>query len=306
MQKTQIDSRDPKLVIFIAAHNACDLLRSCLKSVFASNTHFVFGVVVNDDGSADGTSQMVSSEFPQVALLRNETPVGFSRSNNQMIRSYEGRAEYYLLLNDDTVVDAFALQALVDFLDSHPEAGIVGGKLVKPNGVLDWACKRSFPTPLLFLYRALRFDKHFPQSRRFGKYQLTYLDENQIYEVEAVCGALLAIRVRVTREIGLLDEPLFMYGEDIDWCNRAVQAGWKVFYYPAARVIHHKSKSIHKRSYLMIYWWYRALWIVYRKNLGDRYLFPVNWAVWSGLHAACALSLGLNLLRSEKRLPSRR
>jgi GT2 family glycosyltransferase len=294
-----------KLVVCIAAHNVCELLRQCLQSVFASSTTFPFRVVVNDDGSSDGTCQMVAREFPQVDLMRNETPVGFARANNQMLRRHEGEAEYYLLLNDDTAVEPSAFQELVEFLDFHPKAGIAGGKLVKPNGVLDWACKRSFPTPAVFLYRALGLDRLFPRSRRFAKYQLTYLDENEVHEVDTVCGALLATRAEVIRQIGLLDEQLFMYGEDIDWCYRAKRAGWKVFYYPGAKVVHHKSQSIRKRSYLMIYWWYKALWIVYRKNVGDRYLFPINWAVWGGLQAACAVSLGLNLLRSEKRLPSR-
>lgn len=299
------DSERFKLVICIAAHDVSNLLKECLRSVFASALSLPFRVVVNDDGSADETYPMVAAEYPQVDLMRNETPQGFARASNQMLRRYSERSDFFLLLNDDTVVEPQAIQILTDFLDSHPKAGIVGGKLIKPNGVLDWACKRSFPTPSIFFYRALGLDRFFPTSPRFGKYQLTYVSENETLEVDSVCGALLMIRAETMRQIGLMDEELFMYGDDLDWCYRAKRAGWKVFYYPEARVIHYKSQSIRKRSYWLVYWWYKALWIVYRKHMRGRYFFLTNWVVWGGLKIACGLSLTMNFLRSREQLPSR-
>ncbi len=294
-----------KLVVCIAAHNVSGLLRECLRSVLASQTTFPFKVVVNDDGSSDDTYSMVAHEFPFVHLMRNEKPVGFAKANNQMLRQYLGHADFYLLLNDDTEVKPDALGQLVSFAESHPEAGIAGGKLVKPDGTLDWPCKRSFQTPEVFFYRAFRLDKMFPCSPRFGKYHLTYLNADQTHEVDAVCGAFLLIRTQTLEQIGLLDEQFFMYGEDVDWCYRTKQAGWKVCYYPRAVVVHHKSASIKKRSYRMIYWWYRSTWLVYRKSFGSRYNLLVHATVFLGMHLMLVVSLLVNALRTSKGLPSR-
>jgi GT2 family glycosyltransferase len=294
-----------KLVICIAAHNVSGLLRQCLRSVFNSKVSFPFDVIVNDDGSSDDTSSMVKSEFPQVDVMRNEESLGFAKTNNQMLRRYSGRSQFYLLLNDDTVVESTAIQEIVDFADRHQDAGIVGGKVVRADGTLDWPCKRSFQTPSIFFYRALRLDKLFPESRRFGRYHLTYLDENATHEVDAVCGAFLMIRDQALQQVGPLDEAFFMYGEDMDWCFRAKSAGWKVYYYPKARIIHYKSQSIRKRSSRMICWWYRSTWMMYKKSLHHSYNPLTNWMVWIGMHGMLLLSLCANSLRPTKGLPSR-
>ncbi len=300
------DSNHLKLVVCIAAHNVSVLLKDCLRSIFASRTSFPFEVVVNDDGSSDNTSEMVAREFPAVCRMRNENPLGFAKTNNQMLQRYLGRAEFYLLLNDDTVVEPNALAELVHFAESHPEAGIIGGKLVKPDGTLDWPCKRSFQTPSVFVYRALGLDKLFPRSQRFGRYHLTYLDADCSHEVDAVCGALLMIRRDTLDQVGLLDEAFFMYSEDMDWCYRTKQAGWKVFYDPKAVVIHHKSASSKKRSYRMIYWWYHSTWMVYQKSMSARYNPLANALVYVGMHFMLGVSLLANFFRPTKALPSRR
>jgi GT2 family glycosyltransferase len=298
-------SENYKLIICIAAHNVCDLLRECLKSVFASTVTFTYHVVVNDDGSHDQSSQMVAAEFPQVHLMRNEKALGFVRTNNQMLQTHDGTGEYYLLLNDDTVVQPNALQELVDFADLHSECGIVGGKLIKPNGTLDWPCKRSFLTPAMFFYRAFGLDKLFPDSRTFGRHHLTYLSADETYEVDAVCGALMMIRSRTLAQIGLLDEDIHMYGEDVAWCFQAKERGWKVYYHPKAVVLHYKSGSAKKRSYYLTYIWYRSGWIIYKKSVGRRYNPLVNAIIFLGMHSMLCASLIANCLRREKGLPSR-
>jgi len=298
--------RDFDLVISITAWNVCALLRKCLLSVFQNPPTGRWKVVVVDDHSADGTAEIVRKEFPQVDLIVSEDNLGFIRANNLVLRRYSGMARYYLLLNADTVVQPEAFDELMKFLDANPETGIIGGKLVLPNGALDWACKRCFPTPSIFFYRALGLDRLFPKSPRFGRYQLRYLDENETHEVDAVCGALLMIRSDTLQQIGLMDEDLFIYGDDLDWCYRAKKAGWKVIYYPRASVVHHKSQSYKKRPYFIVYWWYKALWIVYRKNISPHYSALTNAIVWGGLYIMCGVSLVTNFLRPDKRLPSRR
>jgi GT2 family glycosyltransferase len=248
---------------------------------------------------------MVMREFPRAQIVCNTRNVGFARANNQTLQSYGSQARYFLLLNPDTLVAPGVIDELVSYMDRRPEVGISGCKLVKPDGTLDWPCKRSFLTPSMFLYRALGLDTRFPRSPRFGRYQLTYLDEDQIHEVDSVVGAFLLIRAETVQQIGLLDEAFYMYGEDLDWCYRARAAGWKVVYYPHARVVHHKGQSSARRSYRMIYWWYRALWMVYRRHCANRYLFPVNWAVWWGLCGMGLASLTRNVFRKKKGVPSR-
>jgi len=292
--------------ISIVAWNGLELLKSCLESVFQGTSRVSYSVVVVDNGSTEDIVGMVGREFPQAEVISNTSNLGFAAANNQALRLYAGRARYFLLLNPDTVITPGAIEDLVAYIDGRPEAGIAGCKLVKPDGTLDWPCKRSYITPLIFLYRALGLDTRFPKSRRFGRYQLTYLDEDEIHEVDAVVGAFLLIRTETVTDIGLLDEEFYMYGEDLDWCYRAKEAGWKVIYYPKVRVRHHKGQSSQKRSYMMIFWWFKALWIVYRKHCSSRYVFPVNWAVWAGLYTSCALELARNLFRAQKKIPSRR
>jgi len=294
------------LVISITAWNVQELLQGCLASIFANPPRQSYRVAVLDDHSSDGTPDMVRKEFPAADLTVNEKNLGFIRSNNLILQRYEGQARYYLLLNADTVVWAGALDALVEFADEHTDAGIVGGKLVRPDGRLDWPCKRSFPTPSVFFYRALRLDKLFPKSRRFGRYHLTYLDENETHEVDAVSGALLLIRGRTLQQIGLMDQQFFMYGDDLDWCFRGKAAGWKVDYYPKAVATHYKSASNKKRPFRMIYWWYRSAWIVYKKSLAPRYSRLTNGVVFLGMYFMLGVSLLANLLRHSKSLPSRR
>ena len=289
----------------VVAWNGRDLLRSCLESVFNTARKVSFSVVVVDNASTEDVQGMLRKDFPRVEIIRNGCNAGFARANNQVLRRYSGKARYFLLLNPDTVVASGAIDDVVAYMDEHPEAGVIGCKLTKPDGTLDWPCKRSFLTPSMFLYRALHLDTLFPNSPRFGKYQLTYLDENQIHEVDSVVGAFLMIRAETVQQIGLLDEQFYMYGEDLDWCYRARRAGWKVVYYPEARVAHYKSQSSNKRSYFMICWWYKALWLVYRRHCASQYHFLLNSSVWAGLYGMCGLSLARNFFRSQKRIPSR-
>ncbi len=294
------------LCVSMVAWNVRELLRSCLDSLFRGTRRVSFSVVVVNNASTENIEGMLRADFPQAEIISNSENVGFARANNQVLRQYAGRARYFLLLNPDTVIEPGAVDELVAYLDQRSDVGISGCKLVKPDGTLDWPCKRSIIRPSMFLYRALGLDTRFPKSRRFGRYQLTYLDEDQIHEVDAVVGAFLLIRAQTVEQIGLLDERFFMYGEDLDWCYRARKAGWKVIYYPKVRALHYKSQSSARSSYLMTYWWYRSLWRVYRKHTAPGYMFAVNWAVWGGLCMMCGLSLARNLLRGEKRLPSRR
>ncbi|RMG64344.1 MAG: glycosyltransferase family 2 protein [Chloroflexi bacterium] len=256
------------LAIVILNYNTRDLLRDCLHSLCAQ-VGLRFAACVVDNASTDDSAAMVSSEFPAVALIRNATNAGFSAGNNLGLRHFGfpacGRARYAMLLNPDTVMPPDALRRLVAFADAHPDIGVVGPKLVLTDGSLDKACRRSFPTPEVSFYRFVGLSRLFPRSKRFGRYNMTYLDEDAQADVDSVVGACMMLRAEVIARIGLLDEQFFMYGEDLDWCLRAKQAGYRVVYYPDVTV-HHVKRAASRASVKAQYEFQRAMWLFYKKH----------------------------------------
>jgi N-acetylglucosaminyl-diphospho-decaprenol L-rhamnosyltransferase len=279
-----------QLDVVILNYNRGDLLRNCLRSVFASQFTHTISVWVVDNASSDNSVEIVQSEFPHVRLIVNEQNRGFAAGNNLALRyilqqSSKGPNEhsYVMLLNNDTLVKPDALQLLVDYLENHTKAGAVGPKLLLFDGSLDLACRRSFPTPMVAFYRLTGLSKLFPRSQRFGRYNLTYLDPNQETEVDALVGAAMAVRLSVVRQIGLLDETFFMYGEDLDWCYRIKAAGWRIIYYPQAVIHHHKRAAAVHRPVQTTRAFYDAMRIFHRKHYAGSTFTPLNWLIELGI-----------------------
>ena len=284
------------LTVVVVNYNVRDLLRDCLGSVQAGARRWSFEVIVVDNCSSDGSAKMVAAEFPDVRLIVSPSNDGFAAANNRGIRAAQP-SRYVMLLNPDTVVLPDALDKLIDFMETHPEAGVVGPKLVKGDGRLDLACRRSFPTPRIGFYHAFGLDKLFPRSPEFAQYNLTYLDEDELSEVDCVVGAAMLVRAQALDQAGLLDERFFMYGEDLDWAFRIRQQGWKVFYNPAVVIVHYKGQSSRQRSVRSILAFYDAMVTFHRKHYASRTLFAVNWAIMLGIGARCLLALLVNLFR---------
>lgn len=283
------------LSIVIVSYNTKDLLIQTLESVYQATDSLTKEVFVVDNASQDGSADAVAAQFPEAHLVRNEQNVGFSKANNQAIRNSSGR--YVLLLNSDTVVSADTFAAMVRFMDEHPQAGAGGCKVVKPDGSLDLACRRSFPTPLNAMYQALKFDKLFPNSPHFAAYNMTYRDVNETYQVDCLVGAFMMLRRDVLAEVGLLDGRFFMYGEDVDWCYRIKRAGWEIWYYPETEIIHYKGASSKKKKVRMIYEFHRAMKLYYDKHHAPAKFFLVNWMVYGGIFARYALVMTANLFK---------
>jgi GT2 family glycosyltransferase len=204
-----------------------------------------------------------------------------------------------LLLNSDTIVGEDTFRVMVDFLDAHPQVGAAGCKVVLPDGSLDKACRRSFPTPLNSLYQALKLDRLFPNSPRFASYNLTYLDEDESYPVDCLVGAFMMVRRKAIEQVGMLDEMFFMYGEDIDWCYRIKRAGWEIWYVPATTIIHYKGASSKKKKVRMIWEFHRAMILYYKKHHAKDSFFLLNWLVYLGVFGRCALVLFGNLFKKR-------
>lgn len=288
----------PRLAVVILNYNRADLLADCLASLYAAPTRCDLTVWVVDNASSDGSAELVRADYPQAHLIVSPTNGGYARGNNLAVRAImaAGSADYLMLLNNDTVVPAGALDGLVDYLETHPEAGVVGPKLILPDGSLDLACRRSFPTPEVSFYRMAGLSRLFPRSPRFARYNLTYLDPDQEAEVDAVVGACMLLRAAVIAEVGLLDEQFFMYGEDLDWCYRIKQYGWRVNYYPGVVVYHYKRASSTRRALPSIRAFYEAMRIFHRKHYAATTAAPLNALIELGITAKELLALGRNLL----------
>ena len=287
------------LGIVIVNYRTCDLLRECLQSIYESRGDFSFQVCVVDNCSQDGSCAMVGDEFPQVRLVESEINGGYAYANNLGLRALgfaqtsgsaqqcreklsESTPRYALLLNPDTLLPPSALQEILNFMEAHPEAGVAGPRLVLADGGLDLACRRSFPSPEVSFYRMLSLSKLFPKSRRFGRYNLTYLDPDEVAEVDSVVGAFMLVRAEALRQVGLLDESFFMYGEDLDWAYRIKKAGWKVYYNPQVTVLHYK-RAASRHSRKASYEFYRAMRIFYRKHYAATTPFWLHWLVLGGI-----------------------
>ncbi len=211
---------------------------------------------------------MVRDKFPEVKLIANQDNVGFSKANNQAINIAKG--EYVLLLNPDTIVEDDTFVKIIGFMDQHPEAGGLGVKMVDGKGKFLPESKRGLPKPGVAFYKIFGLSRLFPKSKTFGQYHLSYLDADQIHEVEILSGAFMLIRKTVTDKIGGLDESYFMYGEDIDMSYRILKAGYKNYYFPETRIIHYKGESTKKSSinYVMVF--YQAMVIFARKHFSQK------------------------------------
>jgi N-acetylglucosaminyl-diphospho-decaprenol L-rhamnosyltransferase len=223
------------LSISIVNWNTREDLRRCLQSLPGGAPRTPLEVFVVDNASTDGSAEMVAAEFPDVHLLRNSENRGFAHANNVALRECTG--DYILLLNPDTLVHGGALDTLVADMESHPDAGIGGAKLLNPDGSLQYSCRR-FPTFATGIFRNSALGKLFPGNALVRDYLMTDFDHATIAEVDWVSGAALCIRRAAMAQIGLLDEIFFMYCEDVDWCYRAGQAGWTVRYFPASIITH--------------------------------------------------------------------
>ena len=269
--------------------NAWEVLRACLDSLGRSAPDIECEIIIVDNASSDGTPERLRSEFPHVRLIRNDRNVGFTRANNQAIAASKG--DFLLWLNTDTILRPDTISGLMRFLETHPQAGIVGPKVLNPNGTFQSQCRRSLPTPLASLFYMLGMDRILPGCRLADQYLMSYLPVDRANQVDSVSGCCLLARREVLNAIGPLDEDFFGFGEDIDWCVRAKNAGWEVWYFPGSEIVHLKGQGgVHSRPYHKVWGIHQAMWVFYKKHLRVRYRWPVTAAVWVGMMGSLAVS----------------
>jgi N-acetylglucosaminyl-diphospho-decaprenol L-rhamnosyltransferase len=283
----------PDLEVVIVSHGATSLLRRCLQSLRAHPPRTAtMRVTVVDSGSTDDTPDMVAREFPEVRLERCAN-IGFSAANNLVLRRSPAGA--ILLLNPDTEVYEGTLERSLERLTADPAIGMVGAKLVRPDGELDHACKRSFPTPLAALAHFTGIGRGTDASASLSQYRATHLDDDEPGEVDAINGAFMLCRAAAIAQVGLLDEGYWLYMEDLDWCRRFWDAGWKVFYEPGAVALHVKGGSSgERRAWRQEIAFHRGMGRFYRRFDAPRSNPLLNLAVYLGI----VLKLVVALLRT--------
>ncbi|MFT6715724.1 MAG: GT2 family glycosyltransferase [Saprospiraceae bacterium] len=257
-----------KLSVIIVNYNVQYFLEQCLHSVFDATKNVETEVFVVDNNSVDGSTAMVKLKFPQVKLIESKINTGFSKGNNIAIK--ESCGEYVLLLNPDTLVEEDTFEKVVDFMDKHPVGGGLGVKMVDGKGVFLPESKRSLPTPLVAFYKIFGLSNLFPKSKRFGRYHLGHLSNEENHEVEILSGAFMMLRKSVLDKVGLLDEQFFMYGEDVDLSYRIIKEGYKNYYCADTRIIHYKGESTKKSSVNYVFIFYNAMIIFAKKHFSNK------------------------------------
>lgn len=254
-----------QLSVIIVNYNVRSFLENALLSIRKAMQNIEGEIFVVDNASDDGSVELVQAKFPDVKLIVNQRNLGFAAANNIALAQASGK--YILLINPDTIVQEDTLISLIDFLEQNPKVGLAGCKILNPDGSLQLACRRSIPTPWSAFTKVSGLSALFPNTKLFGKYNLTYLNPNDTYEVEAVSGSFMFLRREVYEKVGKLDESYFMYGEDLDWCYRIIKAGYKIVYYHKTQIIHYKGESTKQSNLDDIKMFYNAMHIFVREHL---------------------------------------
>jgi len=284
----------PPISIITVTYNSGDRIWACLRTLWPQ-LRAADEVFLVDNASTDDGLRGIPDAFPTLQIIRNPRNVGYAAANNQALQL--ARGQYILLLNPDVILEPNALDIALAYLEAHPDVGILGPKILLPNGRLDPPARRTFKTASTYVYKLTGLSWLFPRHPQFGRYYLSYLDDDQITDVDAVVGAFLLIRRETAAQIGPLDERFFMYCEDEDWCWRARRAGWRVVYHPGVLAHHYKGSSARSRPFAMIYHWHRSIFLFHRKNIASRYPLAVNVPIYAGMGASLLATVGINVLR---------
>jgi len=258
------------LSIIIVNYNVKEFLQNLLHSIEKASSNISKEIIIIDNASDDGSVEIIKEKFPSVILIENKTNVGFGRANNQGLEIAKGN--YTLFINPDCIVSEDTLDKMISFFERHPECGLAGCKILNSDGSLQLACRRSFPGPWTSFTKVTGLSSLFPNSKIFARYNLTYLDENKTYEVDAISGSFMMIRKDVYKKTKGFDEQFFMYGEDLDLCYRVQKNGNKVFYVHDTLIIHYKGESTKRSNLDETKIFYDAMHLFVKKHLSS---FPL-------------------------------
>lgn len=261
------------LSIIIVNYNVKVFLQNLLDSISKASSALKTEIIIVDNASDDGSVEFLREKYPHVTLIENKSNLGFGKANNIGLKAATGK--FILLLNPDTIVAEGTFVKMIEFFNTTPESGLAGCKILNPDGTLQLPCRRSFPGPWTSFTKVTGLSTLFPKSKIFARYNLTYLDENQTYEVDAISGSFMMMRKEVYDKVGGFDEQFFMYGEDLDLCYRIQKAGYKVYYVHSTQIIHYKGESTKRSSLDETKVFYNAMHLFVRKHLSTSFLVEI-------------------------------
>ena len=258
------------LSIITVNYNVKEFLQNLIHSIHKAAGSLSYEIIIVDNASSDGSVDFISDKFPEVKLISNNENLGFGKANNQGLKIAEGK--FILLINPDAIVSEDTFTKMISFFETHPSVGLAGCKILNPDGTLQLACRRSFPGPWTSFCKVTGLSSLFPNSGLFARYNLTYKDENESYEVDAISGSFMMMRKEVYENTGGFDEDYFMYGEDLDLCYRIQQAGYQVYYVHETQIIHYKGESTRRSSLDETKFFYDAMHLFVKKHLSSSLL----------------------------------
>lgn len=285
--------------IIIVSYNTKDFVPNCLSSIAKTVKKHSFEVFVVDNASSDDSVRVTEKfikqkNYKNIYSISSKINLGFSKANNVGVKKAKGR--YVLFLNPDTVIYEKTLDYLIDYMDKNQAVGALTCKLEMPNGKIDDASHRGFPTPWNSFTHFSGLEKVFPKSRLLSGYSLGWENLEKEHEIEALAGAFMIVRREAGEQVGWWDEDFFFYGEDLHFCYLLKQKGWKIMYVPQVSILHYKgvsggikkvskeittaSKDTKKR---VTKWRFDAMRTFYKKNYENKYPKPLNWLVYKGI-----------------------
>jgi GT2 family glycosyltransferase len=293
------DSQANPGISIIVSYNVREYLDACLQSIYHATEAFAgtVEIIVFDNDSRDGTLTLLKPRYPEVIWLKSDRNLGFGTGCNR--GAAVASQDLLLFLNPDTLVSENTLSVMWDFFQSEPQIGVAGCKIVNRDGTLQLACKRSFPSPQVAAFKFMGLSGLFPKSRVFGRYNLTFLDENKTHEVDAVSGSFMCIKTSMFRSINGFDEDFFMYGEDLDICFRVKILGRRNFYHPMTTAIHFKGESAKSKPFRSFLYFYEAMVIFSKKHFELRAL-PLGF-FYLGVFALALVNFGYSRFQKWQR-----
>ncbi|MGA9032716.1 MAG: glycosyltransferase family 2 protein [Sulfuricaulis sp.] len=300
-QDTELDARHPQHRMLVSAiivnFNGGPILTAAVRSVLASSVPVE--LLVGDNGSTDGSLELLRRSVGSNArlhIIENHRNLGFSRACNHLL--VQARSDYLLVLNPDAVIQPDTLARMIETLAAYPDAGVAGCVLRNPDGTEQAGCRRSVPTPWRSLVRVFHLDKLFPHHPRFRNFLLTEqpLPETPIF-LEAISGAFMLVRRKALQNVGLLDEKYFLHCEDLDWCMRFRETGWKILFVPDVEVVHYRGTCSKTRPIFVLWHKHKGMIRFYRKFFRHQYPWPLMPLVVAAVWTRFMLLAGMALFR---------
>ncbi len=282
--------------IVTVSWNTRDVLRDCLRSIYSQSGKVKYEVIIVDNASSDGSVEMIKVEFPWVQLIANAKNRGFAAANNQGIALATGR--YLLLLNSDTIVCDNAIEKTVKYADQNPETAVVGCQVWESRDRIQNTCFR-FPSVLnVFLY-GTGLARVFKYNLFFGRERILWWRRDSDREVDVVSGMFMLVRREAIDEVGVMDEAYFVYCEETDWCYRFAKAGWKVVFWPGAKIIHvdegsHSTKQVALKMFVQQK---KSMLIFFKKHYGLLSYLLVRMVLVFSFGARCCVWMLILLFR---------